>query len=90
MNNVPEKCLAKIFPNGFEDFYKSALEKILSLVVYTQKKEETESITASAIAFIFYTKFEFWSYLGNKESFLNDFITELMAVILEIRKKEFL
>jgi len=90
MNNIPEKCLARIFPNGFEDFYTSALEKILSLTVYTQKKDENESITASAIAFIFYTKFENWSYLGSKQNFLNEFISELIAVILEIRKKEFL
>jgi hypothetical protein len=90
MNNIPEKCLARIFPNGFEDFYKSTLEKILSLVVYTQKKDENESITASAIAYIFYTKFEYWSYLGYRDAFLNDFLSEITAIILEIRKKEFL
>jgi len=88
--NIPEKCLARIFPNGFEQFYNSNLEKVLSLTVYTKKSQESESITASAIAFVFYTKFEHWSYLGYKEAFLNDFISELIAVILEIRKKEFL
>ena len=70
--NIPEKCLARIFPNGFEDFYKSTLKKILSLIVYTKKTEESESINASAIAFIFYTQFDHWSYLGYKNSILSE------------------
>lgn len=95
-DQIPVKCLARLFPNGVTEFYENELKKTLEIVKYGRKEgdhlanDEVLGINSLAIAYVFFNKFKYWWYLGIKEAFLSEFTNEIFMVILEVRKREWL
>jgi len=100
---VPKQSLARLFPKGFEEFWtKCQFKQELEAVKYdyipaTLTTEEIWKtllsgfgINAVFIAKHFFIKYQYRTFEPHEDDFVNQFKTEIIFVIAEIRRKEWL
>ncbi|MDR1670345.1 MAG: AAA family ATPase [Spiroplasmataceae bacterium] len=101
--SVPKQSLAYLFPQGFNEFwtkcqFKEDLEQIkIGYIPATQDKEEMWKTlmggygwNAVVIAKHLFTKYQYRTFEPHEDIFVNEFKTNTIFIISDIRKKEHL
>jgi hypothetical protein len=102
--SVPKSSLAFLFPGGFNEFWaKTEIKKDLEQIIYeyipaTDTKEELKKTLASGgygllarpIAKHYFDRYQFRTYEPHEDVFVSTFKTNVISIIIEIRRKEYL
>jgi hypothetical protein len=100
---IPKMSLARIFPNGFAEYWaRTKLKESLQEVRYDYVPATTTTeelwktlmsgygLNAVFIAKHFFNKYQYRSFEPYEDDFINQFTTEIIFVIAEIRRIEWL
>jgi hypothetical protein len=102
--SVPKQSLAYLFPGGFNDFWhKTEIKKDLEQIIYeyipaTETTEELKKSLASGgygllarpIAKHYFDRYQFRTFEPHEDVFVSTFKTDIINVIVEVRRKEHL
>ena len=102
--SVPKQSLAFLFPQGFNEFwtkcqFKEDLEQIIyEYIPATETTEELRKTLASGgygllarpIAKHYFDRYQFRTFEPHEDVFVSTFKTNVINVIVEVRKKEYL